>query len=60
MRFEFENLEPIKHGEVELVKLTVFCGKNNTGKTYVNYLIYGFMRYLIESLDEFKFDGIYD
>lgn len=46
MRFEFDNLGPIKNGQIELGKLTVFCGKNNTGKTYVNYLIYGFYYYL--------------
>lgn len=61
MRFEFDNLGPIKHGEVELGKLTVFCGKNNTGKTYVNYLIYGFVRNLLERLDmDIRFDGIHD
>lgn len=46
MKFEFDNLGPIKYGQIELGKLTVFCGKNNTGKTYVNYLIYGFYYYL--------------
>ena len=46
MRFEFDNLGPIKHGQIELGKLTIFSGKNNTGKTYVNYLIYGFYYYL--------------
>ena len=51
MKFEFDNLGPIEHGEVELGKLTVFCGRNNTGKTYVSYLIYGFYYYVKEMVD---------
>lgn len=49
MKFEFDNLGPINHGEIELGKLTVFCGKNNTGKTYVSYLVYGFLYFLREN-----------
>lgn len=40
MKVIFENLGPIKKGRIELNKLNIFCGKNNTGKTYINYLIY--------------------
>lgn len=46
MNFKFDCLGPIKHGEIELGELTIFCGKNNTGKTYASYLIYGFYYYL--------------
>ena len=58
MKFEFEHLGPINHGEIELGKLTVFCGKNNTGKTYVSYLVYGFLYFLRENVtttDDFSF-----
>ena len=44
MKFTFENLGPIKHGEIEPANMTVICGKNNTGKTYLTYAIYGFLR----------------
>ena len=46
----FDHLGPIEHGAVELGDLTVFCGKNNTGKTYVSYLIYGFYHYLSKNI----------
>ncbi len=32
---------PIKEGKVTLRPLTIFFGKNNTGKTYMGYLIWG-------------------
>lgn len=43
MKISFENLGPLKLGEIELNKFTVFCGENNTGKTYINYLIYNIL-----------------
>lgn len=58
MKFEFDHLGPINHGEIELGNLTVFCGKNNTGKTYVSYLVYGFLHYLRENeslMDDLSF-----
>ena len=44
MKFSFENLGAISHGDIELADLTVLCGKNNTGKTYLTYGLYGFLR----------------
>ena len=41
MIIEVENLGPIKRGKIELKPLTVFIGPNNTGKTYLAYLIAG-------------------
>ena len=35
------NLGPIKEGSIELKPLTVFIGPNNTGKTYLAYLVMG-------------------
>lgn len=39
-----ENLGPIKSLELKLNKFTIFLGENNTGKTYISYLIYGIMK----------------
>lgn len=40
MKLTFENLGALEFGELELADLTVICGENNTGKTYVTYLVY--------------------
>lgn len=45
MKFSISNLGAIDHAEVELGDLTLVCGENNTGKTYVTYAIYGFLQY---------------
>lgn len=50
MRIIFENLGLIEKGEIELNKLNIFCGKNNTGKTYINYLIYT----ILTTINNFK------
>ncbi len=42
--FRFQNLGPIKDAELELGDLTIIAGRNNTGKTYVAYALYGFLR----------------
>ncbi|MFM2111580.1 MAG: hypothetical protein RLZZ271_240 [Pseudomonadota bacterium] len=43
MKFEFKNLGAIDQAEVELAPLTLICGRNNTGKTYVTYAIYALL-----------------
>lgn len=44
MKFQFEKLGYFeKNTEIELGDLTLICGKNNTGKTYASYAIYGFL-----------------
>ena len=43
MKIQFENLGCIEQGSVELNDLTIFCGKNNTGKTYAMYTLYGLL-----------------
>lgn len=53
MQFTFENIGPIDNGSVELGDLTIVCGPNNAGKTYVSYSIYGFLDNY-ESLIDFK------
>jgi predicted ATP-dependent endonuclease of OLD family len=45
MYFELKNIGAIKQAKIELGELTVICGKNNTGKTYITYSIYGFLYY---------------
>ena len=43
MKFTFKNLGAIDIAEVEIYPLTIICGRNNTGKTYVTYAIYAFL-----------------
>ncbi len=40
MQFEFKNLGTIKEAQLEMGNLTVICGKNNTGKTYLTYGVF--------------------
>ena len=42
--FRFQNLGPIKEAELELGDLTIIAGRNNTGKTYIAYALYGFLK----------------
>lgn len=43
MKFCVSNLGPINKAEVELGDLTLICGKNNTGKTYLTYAFNTFL-----------------
>ena len=43
MQFQFTNLGVLPQAELTLGDLTVICGKNNTGKTYITYAVYGFL-----------------
>ena len=52
MKFQFEKLGTINKAELELGDLTIICGNNNTGKTYVSYAIYG----LLATWNNFDFD----
>ena len=40
MKFEFSQLGPLVNGKIEVADLTIICGENNTGKTYVTYSLY--------------------
>ena len=44
VRFRFKNLGPVKEAELELGDLTIIAGRNNTGKTYLVYTLYGFLK----------------
>lgn len=52
MKVKFKNLGAVKEASIDLTKkLTVLCGPNNTGKTYVSYAIYG----IIEGLNNHSY-----
>ena len=44
MKFHFERIGPVDAADLDLGDLTVIAGRNNTGKTYLVYTIYGFLR----------------
>ena len=43
MKIHLKNLGILKQAEFSLGDLTIICGKNNTGKTYTAYALYGFL-----------------
>ena len=43
LKVRLRNLGILKHAEFSLGDLTIICGKNNTGKTYATYALYGFL-----------------
>ena len=50
LNLSFTNLGNIKDGTIQLKPFTIFCGDNNTGKTYATYAIYALLD------KEFNFD----
>lgn len=45
MKIQINNLGNVEYGDLDISKrLTVFCGPNNTGKTYVSYVIYSMLK----------------
>lgn len=47
MNFSIKNLGPIKDAQLELGDLTIVCGKNNTGKTYLTYSFFDFLSFIL-------------
>ena len=43
LKIRLKNLGILKYAEFSLGDLTLICGKNNTGKTYAAYALYGFL-----------------
>jgi len=43
MKISIKNLGAIKQAEFILGELTIICGRNNTGKTYATYALFGFL-----------------
>ncbi len=66
IKVSFRNLGYIEDGEVEIKKLTILTGENNTGKTYVSYALYGLMqklgnvtfRYILDALNNLDGTGV--
>lgn len=44
MTFRFERIGPVDNAEITLGDLTIIAGRNNTGKTYLVYALYGFLK----------------
>ncbi len=44
LKFNFKNIGKISEAQIELGKLTILCGPNNSNKTYLSYIIYGFLK----------------
>lgn len=48
MKIHIKNLGPVHDAQFDLnKKLTIFCGRNNTGKTYVSYIIHALLSQLV-------------
>lgn len=43
MKLKIDNVGPIEHLNIEMGKLTVVCGRNNDGKTYLSYILYSLL-----------------
>lgn len=54
MKIEFQNLGCIDNGSIDLNDFTILCGKNNSGKTYAMYSIYG----LLDNKFKISFDFV--
>lgn len=50
MKFTFKNLGYVDQGSIELGGMTLICGPNNVGKTWLNYAIYGLLKHYPLSL----------
>lgn len=46
MEIKFSNLGPVKDATLGLSPLTIICGRNNTGKSYLSYSLFGVLSYL--------------
>jgi predicted ATPase len=44
IELQIENLGPIKHGNIKVAPITVFIGKNNTGKSYTAQMLYAILK----------------
>lgn len=44
MKIHLEKLGRLDRADIEVGDLTIVCGKNNSGKTYATYALYGFLK----------------
>jgi len=51
VKITVKNLGVLKKAEFDTGELTIICGKNNTGKTYATYALYGFINFWNEVFD---------
>lgn len=58
MIIKYKKLGPIKEADIEIGNLTVICGRNNTGKTYLSYSIFGLFK-LWEQFADFSIGNEY-
>jgi hypothetical protein len=58
INISINNIGAVKYAELSLGDLTIICGGNNTGKTYVTYTLYGFLEQL-ENLIELELENHY-
>ena len=50
--FTFKNIGPIQDAKLRLGDLTIIAGRNNTGKTYLAYTLYGFLKVCSELISK--------
>lgn len=61
MILNIENLGAIKQAKIDLSKkLTLFCGKNSTGKTYAAYVLHAFLTKRLPSISTESIMPFYD
>jgi len=69
MVFKLENIGIVRYAEVEMGKLNIICGMNNSGKTYITYAIYGFLYFWknmfklpieLKEFEKLKESGVYN
>jgi len=53
VNFKLKNIGLVEDTTISLNNLTIICGQNNTGKTYITYSIYGFLS-IWQSLVDFN------
>ena len=51
MKIMVKNLGVLRQAEFSLGDLTIICGRNNTGKTYATYALYGFLKKWRENIE---------
>ena len=54
LKAKISNLGPIREAEIALNDLTIIAGKNNSGKTYISYALYGFLEYTYDRATHFS------
>ena len=57
-KFEVSNFGGIRYGEFVHKPLTIFCGENNTGKTWTLYALYSFHRWISAIQDSQEEDHV--